>query len=149
MKALSEAAAVPVNRSGLRLALVQGGLPLGAILGALAVVGGVAVRWLHLDRLGITLCTFKAATGLPCMTCGGTRTLALLARGDLPGALAMNPLVAVAFFVLVPWALADLALWTRGQALGLDLGPAARRWILIVGGIALVVNWAYLMVMGR
>ena len=149
MKALSEAAAAPAaeSRSGLRV--VQGGLPLGAILGALTIVGGAAVRWLHLDNLGFTLCTFKAATGLPCMTCGGTRTLALLARGDLPEALAMNPLVAAAFFVLVPWALADLALWTRGRALGLDLGAGGRRWMLIIGAAALLVNWAYLMVMGR
>jgi hypothetical protein len=148
VKGLSQAAAAAAPaRAGLRL--VPGGLPLGAVLGALALVGGAAVRWLHLDRMGFTLCTFKATTGLPCMTCGGTRTLALLARGDLAGALAMNPLVAVAFFVLVPWALADLLLWTRGRALGLDLGRAGQRWLMIAGAAALVVNWAYVIVMGR
>jgi hypothetical protein len=119
------------------------------VLGALMLAGGLAVRWLHLDRLGIILCSFKAATGLPCMTCGGTRTLALFARGDLAGALAMNPLVAVGFFVLVFWALADLVLWTRGRSLGLSLGPRARTVAIVAGVAALVANWAYVIAVGR
>jgi uncharacterized protein DUF2752 len=132
----------PARAQGLHV--VTGGTPLGAVLGGLAVVGGLVVSLLHLDRLPITLCTFKVATGLPCMTCGGTRTAGLLARGDLAGALVMNPLVALAFLALVPWALADFVLWTRGRSLGLELGPVTRRvaWVLVVA--AVLVNWAYL-----
>ena len=134
---------------GTGLHVVRSGLPTGVILGALMAAGGLAVRFLHLDRLGITFCSFKAATGIPCMTCGGTRTLALVARGDLAGALAMNPLVAVGFFLLVLWALADLALWTRGRALGLSLGPRARTLVIVAGIAALVANWAYVIAAGR
>jgi hypothetical protein len=147
MTPLAGVAAAPASRTGFRI--VPGGVPLGAILAAFALVGGLAVRFLHLDGLGITLCTFKAATGIPCMTCGGTRTLALLARGNLAGALAMNPLVAAAFFVLVPWALADLVLWTRGRSLGLNLGPRARSVAVVSGVVVLVVNWGYLILAGR
>jgi Protein of unknown function (DUF2752) len=143
-------AAGPVlqQRTGPMVRIRRGGLPLGAILGLLALMGGVAVRFLHLDRLGITLCTFKAMTGLPCMTCGGTRTLGLLARGDLGAALAMNPLVALAFFVLVPWALVDLVLWTRGRAVAIELGPAGPRAVIAVI-VVVLANWAYLILMGR
>ena len=143
-------AAGPVlqERRGPWLQIKRGGLPLGALLGVLALLGGAAVRWLHLDRLGITLCTFKAMTGLPCATCGGTRTLGLLAHGDLAGALAMNPLVALAFMVLVPWCLVDLALWPRGRAVALDLGPLGARGVVIAIAVVLA-NWAYLIATGR
>jgi hypothetical protein len=148
MSSAAETVLAPVSRrSGLRI--VPGGFRLGALLAGLAVVGGLAVRLLHLDRFGITLCSFKATTGVPCMTCGGTRTLALLAGGDLAGALAMNPLVAVGFFILVPWALADLVLWTRGSALGLHLGPRVRRALLFAGPLVLLANWAYVIAAGR
>jgi hypothetical protein len=151
VKGAAEATAGPVaaRRSGLRVGIAKGGVPVGVILGGLALVGGLAVRWLYLDRLGITLCTFKMTTGIPCMTCGGTRTLALLARGDLAGALAMNPLVAAAFLVLVPWALTDLVLWARGRSLSIELGSSGQRWMLVGGVLALVANWAYLVAMGR
>ena len=147
MTPAAEVAPAPPARTGLRI--VSGGVPLGAILAAFAAVGGLAVRFLHLDSLGFTLCTFKATTGIPCMTCGGTRTAALLARGDLAGALAMNPLAAAAFFVLVPWALADLALWPRGRSLGLSLSARARTAVLVSGVMALIANWVYLIVAGR
>ena len=38
-------------------------------------------------------CPFRRWTGLPCLTCGGTRAVLALCRGDLLGALAFNPLV--------------------------------------------------------
>jgi uncharacterized protein DUF2752 len=125
------------------------GVPVGAILAAcaLAAIGTVAV--LHLDRLPISLCVFKAVTGLPCMTCGTTRAFARLARLDLAGALAMNPLVTLATLTLLPWAVADLALLPRGRALSLELSPAAARVARIAAVAAVLANWAWLVAAGR
>ena len=41
-------------------------------------------------------CGFKTITGLPCPTCGLTRTIIALSRGDLDRALFINPLAAIA-----------------------------------------------------
>lgn len=41
-------------------------------------------------------CAWRTFTGIPCPGCGGTRALACLGAGDLEGALAMNPAVALA-----------------------------------------------------
>jgi hypothetical protein len=127
----------------------RAGVPVGAILAAcaLAAIGTVAV--LHLDRLPISLCVFKAVTGLPCMTCGTTRAFARLARLDLAGALAMNPLVTLATLTLMPWAVADLALLPRGRALSLELSPAAARVARIAAVAAVLANWAWLVAAGR
>lgn len=126
-----------------------GSLPLGAIFGGIAVLGSAVVGLLGLDRLPFTVCYFKTLTGLPCPTCGSTRSVGCLVEGDLPAALAMNPLAAAVILALVPWALADLALLARGRALGLEVSPRVGG-LLRVAAVALVLaNWAYLIAAGR
>jgi uncharacterized membrane protein YccF (DUF307 family) len=114
---------------------------------ALAAAG--IVRLLHLDRLPFSVCVFKAVTGLPCLTCGTTRALGRLVRLDLVGGLAMNPLAAAGVLALVPWALADLALLPWGRAVSLDLSATGARRVRVAVVAALVVNWVWLVAMGR
>ena len=132
-----------------RLTAVPGGLPLGAILAAIGALAAVAVGVLHLDALPFTVCLFKLATGFPCATCGSTRAFGRLFHGDLAGAFAMNPLAAAGAMALLPWAAADLLLMARRKALGLELGPAAARAARVAVVVAVVVNWAYLVAVGR
>jgi hypothetical protein len=126
-----------------------GALPLGAIFLGIGVLAAFAVAVLHLDRLPILVCLFRAATGIPCLTCGATRALAGLAAGDVGGALAMNPLATLGAFALVPWGLGDLALMTRGRALALEVGPSAGRILRVLAVTAVLANWAYLVAAGR
>ena len=126
-----------------------GAIPLGAVFGACALAATAAVGLLHLDRLPFSLCVFKAVSGLPCLTCGTTRALGRLVRLDLVGALAMNPLATVGVLALVPWALADLALLPWGRAVSLDLSPAGARRARVAVVAALVLNWAWLVAVGR
>jgi len=125
------------------------GLPLGAIFLAVAVVGAAAVAVLHLDRLPILFCAFRAATGIPCLTCGATRAAGLLATGDVHGAFAMNPLATLGALALVPWGLADLALLARGRALAVEIAPPAAWAVRRLAIAAVIVNWAYLIAAGR
>jgi hypothetical protein len=127
----------------------RGGLPLGAILLGIASLGGLAIALLHLDRLPLFVCLFRAATGIPCMTCGATRAAARLVAGDIMGALAMNPLATVAASGLVVWGMADLALLPRGAALAVDVTPGTARALRIGAVAAVLVNWAYLVAVGR
>jgi hypothetical protein len=133
----------------LRVLAPAGRLPLGAILGGIAVFGAAVVGVFHLDRLPFTVCYLKAFTGIPCPTCGSTRAVGCLAHGDLPGAFAMNPLATAALLALLPWAMADLALLTRGRALGLSVSPGAGRVLRLVVVVTILANWAYLIAAGR
>jgi hypothetical protein len=121
----------------------------GAILATCALVAMGMVVVLHLDRLPFSVCVFKAVTGLPCMTCGTTRAFAQLARLDLAGALAMNPLATLGMLALLPWAAIDLLLLARGRALSLELSPAAARGARIAVVAAVAANWAWLVAVGR
>lgn len=126
-----------------------GRFPLGAILGGIAVIGGAFVGLFRLDHLPFTVCLFKAMTGLPCPTCGSTRAAGCLARGDVMGALAMNPLTTVALFGLLLWAVADLVLLTRGRAVDLTVSPRVSQVLRVAVVVALVVNWAFLIASHR
>ena len=126
-----------------------GGVPLGAILAGIGLSATALVGLLHLDRLPLTVCTFKALTGWACMTCGATRALGRLFELDVAGALAMNPLATLGTLALVPWALADLALLPRGQALDVDLAPPLARLVRIAVVVAVFANWVYLLAAGR
>jgi hypothetical protein len=132
-----------------RFSAPVGAFPVGALLLGLAIAAGSSVVLLGLDHLPITVCYFKAVTGLPCLSCGGTRAVADLARLDAAAAVAMNPLAALAGLALIPWGLGDLVLWLRGRALRLEVAPALRptlRWV-VIGAVAL--NWVYLIAAGR
>lgn len=125
------------------------GTPLAAWLGGIGAAVAVLASLVHLDALGVPMCFFKATTGLPCLTCGGTRALVHLARLDVVGAVAMNPLVALSLMALVPWAIADAVLAVRGRSLVLEMGPVLRQVLMWSAFPALIANWAYLIAVGR
>jgi hypothetical protein len=137
---------VSAQRTAFRAAA---GVPLAAMLGAAGAALAVGASLLHLDSLGLPICFFKATTGLPCLTCGGTRALVHLARLDVAGALAMNPLVALALMALVPWAIADAVLALRGRSLVLEVGPRLKQVLMWSAFPVLIANWTYLIAAGR
>ncbi len=132
-----------------RFSAAAGRPPLGAIFGALAIAGGAAVTLLHLDRLPMVFCTFRALTGLPCPTCGSTRALARLATLDVAGAVAMNPLAALVFALIALWALVDLVLLPRRRALSLEVSPRVARGLRLTALVLFLANWAYLLAARR
>lgn len=127
----------------------RGGFPVGAFLSAFGVAAAGAAGALQLDRLGLTLCMFKRLTGLPCATCGSTRAFTHLARLDLAGAVALNPLAALAAVVVAAWGAIDLLLLLRGRTLSIELPAGEARALGFVLLAAFVLNWAYVLAAGR
>lgn len=149
MSGLATEAAREERRAPLRLVAREGAPPLGVVFGGIGVLAGAAVVFLHLDRLPFALCIFKGLTGLPCPTCGSTRALGRLFSLDLAGALAMNPFATLVALLMVGWALADLALLPRRQALGLELSPRLGFALRVAALFLFLANWAYLVATGR
>jgi len=115
--------------------------------GCLVLLGLVGV--VVLDRMAIVpvvLCPFKWMTGLPCLTCGGTRAVLALVDGRLLESLSFNPVVAAGTLVAAPYSVYALSvsalrlprlrilLTDRARACGgsLLLGVAALWWIALM-----------------
>ncbi len=79
-----------------------------ALAGAALVVLWVAAG--H-EELPHVICPFRHLTGIPCVTCGGTRAVLALTRGEVQAAFLWNPLVAVFAIAALVW----LALRGRGH----------------------------------
>ena len=132
----------------LRVEPHAGHWPVVTSFAAVLGVGGVAVSLLHLDHLPFSVCFFKTMTGVPCMTCGTTRALGLLARLHPWGALHMNPLATVLLCGLLAYGAADALLLVQGWRLVFDPGTRLRRALWILFGFLVVVNWGYLIAHG-
>jgi hypothetical protein len=89
---------------------------------------------------GVTLCTFRRATGVPCPGCGLTRGVTALASGDVATGLAYNPVLLAGILVFV--AVLGFRLLS-GLAPRFDLRPRQRRAAWILGAALVLANWAY------
>ena len=111
----------------------------------MAGVSGLVVlkffAWSHVTRL-LPACAFRRITGLYCPGCGGTRCTKHLLNGDLPGALAMNPVIVVLFLVAASIiGIAVVREW-KGRPDAFPLIPGWLAWTLtvMVVGFALTRN---------
>jgi hypothetical protein len=88
-------------------------------------------------------CTFRSLTGVPCPTCGTTRTALALLNLDLSTAFHTNPLAAavgVAFFAGGVTAL----FWLLFRGPMISLGLRWTRWWTLAVVIVVIVNWTFL-----
>jgi hypothetical protein len=88
-------------------------------------------------------CAFRKLTGVPCPTCGTTRTALAMLDFDLASAFQFNPLAALvgaAFIVGGAGALVWLICRWPMPSLGLEWN---RWWAAVIVGIV-AVNWMYL-----
>lgn len=88
--------------------------------------------------------------GVPCVLCGGTRSLTYLLSGDVAAAFAMNPLVAGGALAVAGWAAyagAAVLFSLRRVRVVLE-GLFELRVAVAVAGLILLANWLYLWAMG-
>ena len=102
----------------------------------------VLFLWPITDNARYTVCMMRRVTGMPCPTCGMTRSLASLAKGHLAQSLAYHPFgILVAILICAGWVyIAWFAI--RDRAL-----PRINPWILLTGLLLLAVlfvgYWIY------
>lgn len=114
--------------------------PLVAPLSATVVLGIATLYTALADpyRPGFfPACVFLTTTGHYCPGCGGLRAVHELARGDIPAALGMNPVVVV---VVVPLGIALLVAWWR-SAWTSGRAPHVPLWLAIGLPVLLGVFW--------
>src|SRR5438093_1222338 len=117
--------------------------PVWLTLAAVALAAGarLAVHW----HLPTPQCLMRKFTGLPCPTCGCTRSLLAWSHLDPVAAFRFNPLFSVIVAVLVAWLIAWSVERLCGRAfLGRWRAQAARWPVGKIFVVLAVVNWLYL-----
>ncbi len=111
------------------------------------LLGGI---WLTLN-LPWPICFFHALAGHPCPSCGATRSLLALSRGQFLASWKWNPLAFIACIALAIFNLYALAvLLNRGRRLRLvRLTRAEKLCARMFPLVLLGVNWVYLLLVNR
>jgi hypothetical protein len=93
--------------------------------------------WMPSDDPNTTLCLYRRITHRECATCGMTRALALLVRGDVRGSFARHPLAPpVAAEAALAWGLVPIV-----RRRGLRVPPLWRDRILLGNAAAFLGVW--------
>ncbi len=94
------------------------------------------------------MCVFKNATGIPCPSCGSTRAVLLLSKGDIVGAMLMNPigiLLGIILLTVPLWMLYDV-LFQKETLLNFYRKTEQilkRKWIAIAVITLILANWIW------
>jgi hypothetical protein len=111
---------------------------------ATSIAGGAG--WLAMS-LPWPRCPFLAVTGLPCVTCGATRSTIAFLHGDFLSALRWNPLAFVAFCALVAFdfyaAIVFVGRTPRLRVVDWTVTEKNAARIVVISLLAL--NWIYLL----
>jgi Protein of unknown function (DUF2752) len=84
-------------------------------------------------------CSFKRATGIPCLACRGTRALRALASGKVWQAVKYNPLAVMGCLISL--------LWLGGYVLRRGRAPRWQvpvKWVMWITIVLLMGNWIFL-----
>jgi hypothetical protein len=122
----------------------SGEIEFGIIFGSLAIMALFAARYLPLTDM-MPSCLFKTFTGFPCPTCGTTRSLVHLAKGDLQGSLFMNPAFALSMILTLLWFLYNtiIVLFDTSR-FTLSLTRPEFDAVRVAALALLLLNWYYL-----
>ena len=96
----------------------------------------------------ISVCFFKRITGIPCPSCGSTRSVLSLLKGDIIGALFWNPFGFILMVILVispVWILYDVISKkeTLFQAYTNSEKFLQRKWVAISAILIVLLNWIW------
>ena len=118
--------------------------PIHIIWGAIALLA-IAAAGLIRPYLGLLPgCTFHRLLGIPCPTCGGTRSLAALSGLNIGDSFFYNPLVMLGVFGLLLFSLAyclGIIFKKRAQITFSIIEKRLIRYTII---FTIIANWAFL-----
>lgn len=108
----------------------------------------LAFIWQHEQNHDVVACPVKALTGIPCPSCGSTRSVMAIINGNFTEGLLLNPLgyiVATVMLILPIWLIFDMAL---GKATLLkayrELETTLRKkWVAVPLILLVLANWIW------
>ena len=124
-------------------------VPLGIIYTAISLMLIVGAAFAHKGMIGPLHCVFKAIVGIPCPTCGITKSMVAISHLDITGALRWNPLVFISLLIIWAWGLLSIFGMATGRGAPIiEAHGKVATALRIVFFTALIANWVYLIQAG-
>ncbi|MBN1524997.1 MAG: DUF2752 domain-containing protein [Spirochaetales bacterium] len=111
-----------------------------AMIAGLLVYGFFVVLFLDLPG---DKCLFKAITHIPCPTCGSSRAVLALTRGDILDALRMNAFFIISSFIVLVILLLRLVFRIK---ISLEATTKEKIFIAVVCAALFIGNWIFLII---
>jgi hypothetical protein len=116
----------------------------GILYGGIALVPLLAA-WTMPALVLLPSCAFQGLFGIPCPTCGATRSIMYLAHGNIIAALAMNPVIAVSIVSAILYLLYSLITIAAGvPRVQISLTDPEKNVLRIGAVLIVLINWTYL-----
>jgi Zn-dependent protease with chaperone function len=120
--------------------------PIHLLWGIFAVVAVVMAGIFKNYLETLPACVFKEATGIPCLTCGGTRSIVALSDLHIAQAFLFNPLLMMIFAASILFSLLVALGFVFHRRIEVRLNATEARIARIFVAAAIASNWAYLIV---
>ena len=123
-----------------------GQIEFGIIYGGIVLLALLAGRFLPVRALAPS-CAFKALAGMPCPTCGSTRSIVHLSHGDVASAFFMSPLVLAGALAALVYLLYSLVTFFFDvPRIVVSLSGKEKDRIRALAALLILVNWLYLVI---
>jgi hypothetical protein len=124
----------------------KGDIDLGLIYGGIGIFGFLGARFFSRLTVLIPPCPFHHLTGIPCPTCGSTRSGILLSQFKVLEAFWTNPLFVLVCCGVGMWALSSLVLLAAGKKVQIVQWGGSKAFLRIFAIGMIVANWVYLII---
>ncbi len=122
----------------------------GVYLGSRLFFGNAAETISGLTAARFPLCSFKAVTKIPCLSCGMTRAVIYFAHLEIGQSLCMNPLVCLVIIGVLGWGGYELITRVfKTRRIAVALAPTERKIIIGLSITILLLNWLCVILAGR
>jgi hypothetical protein len=139
-----------MRMTGMRIMLknrTSGQIEFGLIYGVIALTGLFAAYYVPVLDIAPG-CVLKGITGLPCPSCGSTRSIVHLAHGNVIASVAMNPLMSLLLIGAVLFFLYSFGTLVLGmRRVHIKLLENEKKMVRTISVVVLLVNWLYLIMM--
>ena len=124
----------------------KGDVDLGLIYGGIGLFGFLGARFFSRLAALIPPCPFHRLTGIPCPTCGSTRSGILLSQFRIMEAFLANPLFVLLCLGVAIWALTALVLRLAEKRMRIVPSAKSKTFMryFLIGMI--VVHWIFLII---